>query len=206
MRANWSRSRRAGTVAGLAFVAVASLVACSGGGSAGNSSSPSSSAPGGSSSSVDPSLKVPAPLQAQELLSNPCSALTDAQLKDIGLAPPGRVNPGPPDLCGWSAATIPENGVGVGAVPQNKGGISDIYAQKAKSAYFEPVTVNGYPGAFADMQDGRSSGSCSLWVGITDQLAFTVITSINIGQNKATPCRSAQKIAEAVVTHLKGAA
>nr|WP_245915346.1 DUF3558 domain-containing protein [Amycolatopsis sulphurea] len=185
---------------------MAFLVACGrGGGSAGSSSSLSSSAPGGSSSSVDPSLKVPAPLQAQELLSNPCSALTDAQVTGLGLKPPGRITKGLLDLCAWSGE-IRENGVSVGAVPQNKGGISDIYAKKAKSAYFEPVTVNGYPGVFADIQDGRLSGSCSLWVGITDQLAFTVITSINIGQNKAHACRSAQKTAEAVVTHLKGAA
>ena len=94
----------------------------------------------------------------------------------------------------------------VGAVPQNKGGISDIYDQQSRQAYFQPVTVNGYPGVFADTQDGRPSGSYTLWVGITDQLAFTVGVSITTGQNKATPCASAQKIGEAVITHLKGAA
>ncbi|MBB4686153.1 DUF3558 domain-containing protein [Amycolatopsis jiangsuensis] len=190
----------------LAAATVASLVACSGGGAADNNSSPSSSAPDASSSSADPSLKVPAPLPTQELLSDPCSALTDAQLADIGLAPPGKVSQGPPDLCGWSASTIPENRVNVGAVPQNKGGISDIYDQKAQQAYFQPVTVNGYPGVLAAADDLRSSGTCSLWVGITDQLAFTVVTMITTGQNKPKTCESAQKIGAAVVTHLKGAA
>jgi hypothetical protein len=50
-------------------------------------------------------------------------------------------------------------------IPQNKRGISDICDQKAKQAYFEPVTVGGYPGVFADSQDGRASGSCTLLVG-----------------------------------------
>lgn len=33
-----------------------------------------------------------------------------------------------------------------------------------------------------------------------------MITSIGTGPNKATPCASAQKIGEAVIAHLKGAA
>jgi hypothetical protein len=66
--------------------------------------------------------------------------------------------------------------------------------------------VNGYPGVLADTHDGRPSGSCSLWVGITDQLAFTVVTSITTGANKANTCTSAQHVGEAVITHLKGAA
>ncbi|WP_158605574.1 DUF3558 family protein [Amycolatopsis panacis] len=144
-------------MAALAILAAASVAACSSGGSAGDSLSSSSSVPD-ASSPVDPALKVPAPLPTQELLSNPCSALTGAQLTDIGLAPPGKVSQGPPALCGWSAATIPENRVNVGAVPQNKGGISDIYAQKATQAYFQPVTVNGYPGVIAAADDLRSSG------------------------------------------------
>jgi hypothetical protein len=155
---------------------------------------------------VDPSLKVPAPLPTQSLLSNPCSVLTDSELHAVGLAAPGKVSQGSPPLCGWSSYDTAQNGVNAGAVPQNKGGISDIYDQKAKQAYFEPVTVNGYPGVFADTQDGRPSGSCTLWVGITDQLAYSVITSIGTGPNKSTPCASAQKIGEAVITHLKGAA
>jgi hypothetical protein len=69
-----------------------------------------------------------------------------------------------------------------------------------------PVTVSGYPGVFADTQDGRPSGSCTLWIGITDQLAYSVVTSITVGANKATTCASAQKVGEAVIAHLKGAA
>lgn len=203
MRTNTSRLHPVGAVVAVA-VAAMSLAACGGGGgSTGNSSS---SAPDGTSSSVGPSLKVPAPLPTQDLLSNPCSALANAQLKDVGLASPGKVTPGPPDLCRWESAGTRANSVGVGAVPQNKGGISDIYDQKATQAYFEPFSASGYPGVVAAADDLRSSGTCSVWVGVTDQLAFTVITTISTGPNKATTCQSAQKIANAVVTHLKGVA
>ncbi|SEP54147.1 Protein of unknown function, partial [Amycolatopsis saalfeldensis] len=125
-------------------------------------------------------MKVPAPLSAQSLLDNPCSALSDAQLKQIGLAA-GEVVQGPPTLCGWTSSGNAQNRIDAGAVPQNKGGISDIYDQKAKQAYFEPVTIGGYPGVFADTQDGRASGSCTLWVGVTDQLAWSVVTNIGAG-------------------------
>ncbi|MDT8911014.1 DUF3558 domain-containing protein [Amycolatopsis sp. PS_44_ISF1] len=207
MRVEASRLRQVRDVVALVVVAAVSLTACSGGGdSTGNGSSPSKTAPDTSSPGGDPALKVPAPLPAQALLSNPCSALTDAELKDVGLTPPGELTQGPPALCDWSSLSTKQNGVGVGAVPQNKGGISDIYDQRAKQAYFQPVTVDGYPGVFADTQDGRPSGSCSLWVGITDQLAFTVVTSITIGPNKAQPCDVARKVGTAVVTHLRGAA
>ena len=207
MRTNASRLRYAGQVVALAVVAALSLAACSsGGGSTSNTPSPSESAPDASSLAGYPALKVPAPLPTQELLSNPCSALTDTELKDVGLTPPGKITQGTPALCDWSSLSTTQNGVGVGAVPQNKGGISDIYAQRAKPAYYQRIRASGYPGVFAAAEDLRSWGTCSAWVGITDQLAFTVVTSITTGPNKAQPCATAQKVGEAVITHLKGAA
>ena len=201
MRTFVFRSCRRAVLVGAAAVAVVALAACSGGGSTGTGTS---SAP--SSAAVDPSLKVPAPLPTQALLSDPCSAVTDAQLAGVGLAPPGQVSEGPPKLCGWNSTATAQNRIDVGAVPQNNGGISDIYSQKSREAYFEPVTVNGYPGVFADIQDGRASGSCTLWVGITDQLAFSVVTSLTTGPNKSNPCPKAQQLGEAMIAHLKGTA
>ncbi|MDT8915489.1 DUF3558 family protein [Amycolatopsis sp. PS_44_ISF1] len=111
---------------------------------------------------------------------------------------------GAPKLCGWNSSATAQNRVNAGAVPENKGGISDIYSQKSRQAYFQPVTVDGYPGVFADTQDGRASGSCTLWVGLTDQLAYSVVTSLTVGPHKSDPCPIARKVGEAVITHLKG--
>lgn len=189
------------------FVPVAAsvlLAGCSGSGSDGSTDGSSSAAP--SSAGGDSSLKVPAPLPADGLIDNPCSAISAAQLTEIGLLTDGKVSAGTPKLCRWTSSSIDLNSISLSAISQNKGGIGDIYDQKAKSAYFEPVTLSGYPGVFASIDDGRPSGVCQLWAGVTDQLAVSIITSINSGPNKSDPCPIAKKVGDALVTHLKGAA
>ncbi|MDT8910490.1 DUF3558 domain-containing protein [Amycolatopsis sp. PS_44_ISF1] len=178
------------------LAAVGSLTAC-GGGSGGPSPSPSPS-----SSSPGAGPKVPAPLPTQALLSDPCSVLTAAEAARIGLRSPGKNDststlPG----CTWKYTQTEQNQIGLTALPQNTGGISDIYSNKSGSAYFEPVDVSGYPGVFTDVQDARTEGSCTLWVGVTDQLAVSVIPQIGVG--KTDPCPIAKKFADAMITHLK---
>ncbi len=97
------------------------------------------------------------------------------------------------------------NSVGITVVPQNTGGISDIYAQKAQQAYFEPVSINGYPGVYSAKADHRADGNCQLWVGVTDQLAVAVTPLISTGQNKSNPCGIAEKFAAVMIKHLKNA-
>jgi hypothetical protein len=180
--------------------ALALLTACSGGNGGSADPSPSSS-PSSSSSGDGP--KVPAPLPTQALLTDPCSILTAAEATQVGLASPGRKRTSGLLGCTWKFSTSEQNDVGLTALPQNTGGISDIYANKPQSVYFEPVDINGYPGVFTDIQDARSQGSCTLWVGVTDQLAVSVIPQIGVGQNKTDPCPVAQKFATAMIAHLK---
>lgn len=180
------------------------LAGCSGSGSDGSTGDSNSAAP--SSSGGDSSLKVPTPLPADGLIEDPCSAMSANQLTEIGLLTKGHVNSESPKLCRWTSSSNELNSISLSAVPQNKGGIGDIYAQKAKSAYFQPVTLSGYPGVFASTEDGRSSGVCQLWAGVTDHLAVSIITSINGGSNKSDPCPIAQKVGNALIAHLKGAA
>jgi hypothetical protein len=180
------------------------LVGCSGGGSNGSTDTSTSAAP--SSAAGDPSLKVPAPLSSGGLIDNPCSALSDSELTAIGLLTNGQATADSPKLCRWKSSTNELNSISLSAVPQNKGGISDIYAQKAQSAYFEPVSISGYPGVYASTNDARPSGSCQLWVGVTDQLAVSIITGISSGPNKTDPCPIAKKVGDGMVTHLKSTA
>lgn len=206
MRTHFFRPRRNDALAALAVITVVSLTACGGGGSTDTGTSSSLTSNASSSSTVDPSLKVPAALPTQDLLANPCAALSSSQLTQIGLVTSGRTVDGPPKGCSWKSSTLEENSVSLAPLTQNKGGLGDIYGKKPQDAYFEPVTVGGYPGVFADAQDGRSSGACQLWVGVTDQLAVSVITGISVGSNKTNPCPIAQKVGEAMIAHLKGAA
>jgi hypothetical protein len=157
------------------------------------------------SAAGDSSLKVPAPLSSGGVIDNPCSALRDSELTGIGLLT-GQATADSPKLCRWKSSTNELNSISLSAVPQNKGGISDIYAQKAQSAYFEPVSISGYPGVYASTNDARPSGSCQLWAGVTDQLALSVVTNIGAGSLKTNPCPKAREVGEAMIAHLKGAA
>ncbi|MEV4600343.1 DUF3558 domain-containing protein [Amycolatopsis sp. NPDC049253] len=195
----------ASTVA--ALTAAGLLAACSGGDSGGSttpSSAPSSGSSGGDG--VDPALKVPAPLPTGDLLNNPCAVLSASQLTTIGLKTEGVPDDRTPKACSWVSSTLAQNSVGIGALPQNAAGISDIYDGKSSAAYFTPTTVDGYPGVYTDKADLRSSGTCQLWVGVTDQLAVAVGTTIGVGSNKSNPCPIAEKVATAMIEHLKGAA
>lgn len=195
-------------IAAAAVAALGLLTACSGGGNTGGGDTPPSSAAASSTAGGSGSgPKVPAPLNTQDLLGdNPCKVLTNAEATDFGLVAPGEKATGQVPGCDWRSADEGQNSIGLRVSPsQTPHGISDIYDQKARQAYFQPVTVDGYPGVYADTQDGRPSGTCTLWLGVTDQLAVAVIPAIGVGPNKSNPCGLAQKFAGAVVKHLKAA-
>jgi uncharacterized protein DUF3558 len=191
------RISRTAQLTGATLGALCLLTACSGG-----SSSPSP-APVPSSTSAGDGPKVPAALPTQALLTDPCSTLTAAEADGVGLASPGRKRTSGLQGCVWKSSATEQNQIGLTPLPQNTGGISDIYANKPHSVYFEPVDINGYPGVYTDIQDARADGSCTLWVGVTDQLAVSVIPQIGVGTNKSDPCALAKKFAIALVTHLK---
>jgi hypothetical protein len=125
------------------------------------------------------------------------------------MAPPGKpsTNAGGP-TCQWNGATNTSNSAFINVMTADKNGLSDIYTNNdnKKYAYFEPVTIDGYPGVYAEPTDDRSQGSCTAWIGVTDRLAVGVSMILLTGANKANPCDSANKVATAMIEHLKGAA
>jgi hypothetical protein len=189
-----------------AFTALTLLTACTGKTGTGTTSGSASPAPTGEATD-NGAPKVPAPLNADGVLADPCSALSAAQQDEIGMVKPGEGDQGPtgPE-CRWKSVSSSLNSVEVSPFTANKNGLSDIYAQKAGSAYFEPLTVAGYPAVSTDVSDLRSGGDCPLWVGVSDQLAVVVTAQLGEGKNQTTPCVVAQKVAEAMIRHLRGAA
>ncbi|HVV14048.1 DUF3558 domain-containing protein [Amycolatopsis sp.] len=187
-----------------AIAAAGVLSACSG-----NSGTPTPVGSTGSSAAASSSAaqlapSVPSPLPTDQLVSNPCSALSADQVTQTGLTGAGQADQdqaGP--RCMWKSATSTFNYVYISPVTANKNGLSNIYALKAQDAYFEPTTVSGYPAVYASIQDTRSAGNCSLWVGVTDQLAVSVTAQIGSGPNKSNPCPVAERIATAMITHLQ---
>ncbi|MGW4395610.1 DUF3558 domain-containing protein [Amycolatopsis nivea] len=197
-------SHRTVQLAAAAVAAFGLLTACSGG-TGGTQEPPATAGSSAPSDSGGSGPKVPSPLPTKDLLADPCSVYNAAEAEKLGVRYPGEKSSGATGGCVWKSAAINTNYINIGALPQNKNGISDIYAQKDKQAYFTPTSVDGYPAVFADTMDSRPSGSCSLWVGVTDQLAVSVIPNISIGEAKKDPCSLAQKAATAMIGHLKGA-
>ncbi|WP_197284925.1 DUF3558 domain-containing protein [Sciscionella sediminilitoris] len=192
------------TVRIAAAVAVLGLLtSCS---SSTNSAAPSSAPASSSAAGSGSGPRVPVPLPTRELLDNPCTVLTNAEATDFGLIPPGEKTTRQLTACQWRSSDNGQNSIGMAPVPPNTGGISDIYDQKERQAYFEPTTVDGYPAVFADTQDGRPSGTCTLWLGVTDHLAVSIIPAIGAGPNRSKPCALAKKFGAAMLTHLKHSA
>jgi Protein of unknown function (DUF3558) len=193
---------------GAAVAAAGLLAACSQGtGSGPAPTSASSTAAASSNSATGDAPRVPVALPVADLTSNPCSALSSDQVTQIGLTGSADLTQGQTGPnCRWRSATVSENLVNISPMIVNKNGLSDIYANKAKNAYFEPTTINGYPAVYTDLADLRSTGDCALWVGVTDQLAVSVSAQISFGVNKSTPCPVAQRVATAMVQHLQGSA
>jgi hypothetical protein len=168
-------------------------------------------APAPSSADVAANLKVSAPLPTGDLLSNPCAVIAPSQFDALNFAGAGTKSDtaGDPSVgpdCRWVSKKNDGNVIFIGSLPGNKNGISDIYAGKAQAAYFDPVTVDGYPGVLSDVHDGRPSGNCTVWVGVTDQLAASVNAQISSDDAKSNACAIAQNVAEAMIQHLNGAA
>jgi len=186
---------------GAVAVAAAVLTGCSGGEEADSAAAPSSGP------TVDPALRVPAPLPTDSLVADPCSALSPAQVEEVGLASPGEEVAGDAGTdCRWRSSGYDTNKIYIGPLQGQDAGISGIYANREQDKYFEPVTIEGYPAVFAADADLRSSGTCALWVGVTDQLVVSVISSIVQGPNVSDPCPAVERVATAMVQHLKEAA
>jgi hypothetical protein len=152
--------------------------------------------------------KVSVPLDATKYLTQPCAALTPAQLQAFNLPVQGE-----PDLdsavaktvgpsCLWRNSDIASR-AGVSFITGNRNGLADTYRghkQGQFEGYWIETAVDGYPAVFTDGTDGRSSGRCGITVGISDTLAFGVS---NQDRTKEKSCDRAKHVAEAVVKTLK---
>jgi hypothetical protein len=195
----WSRPVR-GLTAVVAVAGIAGLLAGCNNSDDSAASAESSSTPW---SSIDPKLKVKVPLPTDVLLKNPCDVITAKQAAVIGIEPKGEFRNVVGPACQWVSSGNRQNFTGLDPETMNKGGLSDIYAQKAEQKYFIPTTVDGYPALYADKIDARPSGSCVLWVGVTDQLAVAASADIGAGRNRSKPCTISLKMAQAMVATMK---
>jgi hypothetical protein len=206
-------------IAGAAALAACALVlsACSESGTpvpGGNTGATTTTEPGpppNTTSAANPGNRFGAPevqnpLDATKQLANPCASLTESQLGVLGLA--GPAIPGDEasfeDLgpyCAWRD-TSGSARFTIGYIVPNASGLADLYRGQddGQWAYWEPTTVNGYPGVWQSATDQRKRGHCTISVGISEELHFSVTSR---GGEPDTACDQVKDVASAVVDTLK---
>jgi hypothetical protein len=193
------------------LVAGVLLLGCGGvkPGSAGDiapESSPNAAGPGatgGDSGSTGSAPRVREPLDPTRLLVNACDALSPAHVDALDLEPgkPRTNEVGP--TCSWDYADGSRNTVSVAPIEPNKNGLSDLYGARDEQAYFEETTIAGYPAIYSDITDDRHRGRCTLFVGVTDQLAVFILTQLDKGADVSNPCPVADKVGAAMIETLR---
>jgi len=159
------------------------------------------------------------PLNVSPYLEDPCGLVPGAEPARLGYENKRAALPenhsgarlsGPG--CDWHAQ---KNGgtLHVGLQSKNRergtGGLRGIYQGHfvtKQYSYLEPTTIDGYPAAFSDAADGRPGGSASLFVGIADDMTFSVALG-PLGEGKQQEAEEGVRtIASAVIRTLKGGA
>jgi hypothetical protein len=192
-----------------ALAAIGVVAACSTGGQSGTG--PSSGAPAstsaGSSSGNSGAPHVPVPLKnVDRIASTPCDSLSSDQIDKLGMVGPGRQTQlalGP--TCQWVSVANATNTMNISVITDDRG-LGNVYGKKSEHAYFEPTTIEGYPAVYASQIDDRSTGTCALWVGVTDQRMVHLETQLSAGPNRSNPCPVVERTAKAMIEHLKSAA
>ncbi|GAB2717721.1 DUF3558 domain-containing protein [Nocardia thraciensis] len=160
-----------------------------------------SSAPSGSTGSAP---KVSNPIATEKFTGDVCATLSPAKRSELGLgAGTARETPTGPS-CFWKFTEADTNRVDISAQGKNPNGLSDIYDQKGKFAYFEPVQIHGYPAVYSSVSDQRNHGDCSLYIGLNDQFAARVSARMAKGPDRSQPCATVEKTAEAMIATVTG--
>jgi len=151
--------------------------------------------------------RVDTPLDVGDVLANPCSILTQAQLTGFGVRRTGEpdtdsaiatyIGPG----CIWHQAEV-NSSISVDWQSISKRGLSHTYRTRDQRAYFEETTVAGYPAVLNGLTDARDQGECGLTVGISDTLVFDALEQGRLDAQGA--CDRAEQIAAAVIQNLGG--
>ncbi|KAA9165759.1 DUF3558 domain-containing protein [Amycolatopsis acidicola] len=173
---------------------------------------PSTSTSGASSSAPgsEQPTKVDHPLDPSAYLDKPCDLVPQTLVGQLGFSNPeptgadSAFGPG----CGWIDVRTSHSrnfNVNIQVLKgKRNGGLASVYKTRDAGGYdfAEPTDVSGYPAAFADTQDRRTEGKCSVYVGIADDLTFSA--GVDGYDNAQDSCDAAKRIAAAVITTLQG--
>jgi hypothetical protein len=202
---------RTSVIVASALIATATLGACSSTTQGNATGSPSQQDSGSVASNSAPPQKllappVPAPLNPVKFMNvqNICKILNVKQLNAIGLpnaTAGGQVSNKDQTACSYFGTA--DNGMNLSFETVNAHGLSDIYSQKSTMKYWQPTIIQGYPAVAASESDGRKVGTCTINVGVTNQLAFFAQSTGQSDPTGKVGCLAAKKAADQVITTLK---
>lgn len=170
-----------------------------------------------SETAADEVPKVPEPLDISSYLEDPCGLVSQDFLKSLDYeVKPGKKRTGDAESvaalvgpgCGWNESDG-IRGVAVNIQTGNRenglGGLQGLYDayKRGQFEYWEPLTIDGYPAASANISDLRDRGECMLIIGIEDDLSFTAHAGGYTKQPQQA-CTDAKQVAEQVIATLKG--
>jgi hypothetical protein len=192
--------------AALSVVVVAGCTTTSEGTPSPDSSSPSDSSDQSSDEPApsddlpsDGAPKVENPLDLSHFEQNPCDALTSEDAQTLNMPLPGeQTGDSLGETCHWRNSET-RGSVFLNFLPGDKRGLSSVYREAKGSdfPYFEPIEdIGGQPAVAYNPDVAEPSIDCTVAVGATDQLVFSVrvaLSDANIGQKK--PCDVAADVA-----------
>jgi hypothetical protein len=149
------------------------------------------------------------PLDTTSFQQDPCQTLTAAQTKQLNVSATGHSIYSPlGKACEWTN----EQTHGYAQIRfnnKNPYGLSGEYQANAqdKYVYFDELPpIEGYPAVSNDIADHRKDGTCTVIVGVTDELTFETnlqLSDANVG--KVDPCAKAAEVAGMALQTMKGA-
>lgn len=146
------------------------------------------------------------PLETAEFQADPCTSLTDSQVNDLGVGLPGEAGSA---ADGKSCIWKNQNGGSIHVLWSDTVGLDGVYAAKERGdlKFFEPVAdIDGLPAVVANRADRRDDGDCSVHVGTSDKVRFTLALSQSRDKvGTVDPCSVAADVAAKVVATIKGA-
>jgi hypothetical protein len=133
---------------------------------------------------------------------DPCRTLTETQQKNFGVVRSEVTGIAKVDGSDCFFYLRPRGTIAVVVAYNDTNGLSMRYAEHVHGAwtYWEPATVDGYPGVAYGSKEPNGQGTCNFAIGITDDLFFWATADDKAGSPR---CSAAKEVATAVLTTVR---
>jgi Protein of unknown function (DUF3558) len=146
---------------------------------------------------------VSRPVDAGPFLAKPCDLLSGDQLAKLGIRPRGEPSAGtwrPGTICTWIDDST-NNVLNAQWMVSYRNGLSDLYRERDRQAYFEETAVGGFPAVFTGVKDQRAIGECDLEIGTSERDVLRVGFALPL-RPEGKPCDFAKQAATAMLDTL----